>query len=115
MKTILCDIDGTLFYHHGDLHKQLTEPPTLLSGVKEKLVEWDRKGYKIILTTGRKESCRNITEKQLESVGVFYDELIMGLGSEERVLINDLKINSNQDTATAINLVRNVGVANVEI
>ena len=114
-KTIFCDIDGTLFHHHGDLHKQMTEEPLLLPGAKEKIVEWDRNGYNIILTTGRKESCRKLTEAQLEKAGIFYDQLIMGIGGGARVLINDLKPKSNNETATAINLVRNKGVANVKI
>tara|TARA_R110001592_G_scaffold188358_4_gene433543 strand:+ start:16352 stop:16708 length:357 start_codon:yes stop_codon:yes gene_type:complete len=114
-KTIFCDIDGTLLHHHGDLHKQMLEAPLLLQGAKEKLVEWDRKGYNIILTTGRKESCRHLTEKQLQETGIFYDQLIMGIGGGARILINDLKPNSDKETAIAINLVRNTGVANVKI
>jgi hypothetical protein len=34
----------------------------LLEGTIEKLLEWDKKGYNIILTTGRKESLSSITE-----------------------------------------------------
>ena len=94
VKTVFCDIDGTLLLHHGDLHRQMICDPVLLEGTKEKLVEWDRKGYNIILTTGRRESCRKTTEEQLDQVGIFYDQLIMGLGGGHRVLINDLKPNS---------------------
>jgi hypothetical protein len=114
-KTIFCDIDGTLFHHSGDLHKQTMLKPGLLDGVKEKIVEWDRKGYNIILTTGRKESCRKVTEEQLAHAGIFYDQLVMGLGGGCRVLINDLKPNSETPTAVAINLERNKGVKNVEV
>ena len=114
-KTIFCDIDGTLFYHHGNLYKQITEDPELLPFVKEKMVEWDRKGYNIILVTGRKESCREQTELQLRQAGIFYDRLIMGLGGGERILINDLKPHSEKETATAINLKRNIGVKDVKI
>ena len=114
-KTIFCDIDGTLFFHRGDLHKQITEEPLLLENVKEKLVEWDRKGYNIILVTGRRESCRKRTEEQLKEAGVFYDQLIMGLGGGERILINDLKPDSDNPTAHAINLIRNKGGKDVEV
>tara|TARA_Y100000816_G_C25983649_1_gene513673 strand:+ start:287 stop:643 length:357 start_codon:yes stop_codon:yes gene_type:complete len=114
-KTVFCDIDGTLFYHHGDLHKQITETPVLLEHVKETLVDWDRKGYNIILTTGRKESTRKLTEIQLEKAGIFYDQLIMGLGGGERILINDLKPNSSNETAKAYNLKRNKGLLDVKI
>lgn len=114
-KTIFCDIDGTLLYHYGDLYKQINKKPILLKGTKEKLIEWDRRGYNIILVTGRRESCRKQTETQLQKLGIFYDQLIMGLGGGERVIINDLKPNSNTDMVHAINIKRNKGIQNVEI
>ena len=78
-KTIFCDIDGTLVTHAKPTIAQLpTHKLNLLEGTLEKLLEWDKLGYNIILTTGRKESLRKITEKQLEEAGIFYDQLIMG-------------------------------------
>ena len=114
MKTIFCDIDGTLLEHHGDVVKQLKSDPVVLDGCMDKLVEWDRKGYTIILTTGRRESMRTATEKQLNSIGIFYDQLVMGIGSGPRYLINDSKSNGDE-TAYAIQTQRNEGIKNVEI
>jgi hydroxymethylpyrimidine pyrophosphatase-like HAD family hydrolase len=113
-KTIFCDIDGTLIRHKppGGLNKNSVE---LLDGTIEKLQDWDKKGYNIILTTGRKESLRDLTEKQLSSVGIFYDKLIMGIGGGVRVLINDLKREETFETAIAINIIRNKGIKDVEI
>jgi len=114
-KTIFCDIDGTLIEH--SVPWECSKPKyemKLLPGTLEKLAEWDRKGYNIILTTGRRESLRNSTEKQLAKLGIFYDYLLMGIGGGERVLINDLKPNG-MVTATAINLHRNLGISNLEI
>ena len=71
-------------------------------------------GYNIILTTGRKESMRTVTEKQLSEIGIFYDQLIMGIGGGERVLINDMKPTGTQ-TAYSVNLVRNSGISNLKI
>lgn len=113
-KTIFCDIDGTLLQHHGDASKQTTEDPVLLSGVLKKLKEWDQKGYNIILVTGRRESCREVTEKQLRKVGIFYDKLIMGIGGGPRVIINDRKPDG-QTTAYSINLKRNGGLDDIKI
>ena len=113
-KTIFCDIDGTLLKHHGDAVKQSKEEPILLQDVLKKLKEWDRKGYNIILVTGRRESAREITKKQLEKVGIFYDRLIMGIGGGERVVINDKKPNGRL-TAYSINLERNGGLSDIEI
>jgi hypothetical protein len=113
-KTIFCDIDGTLIKHRppGLLH---VSNPEVLEGTIEKFHEWDRKGYNIILTTGRKESLRQITEEQLRSCGIFYDKLIMGIGGGVRVIINDLKENKDFKTAISINLARNEGIKNVDI
>jgi hypothetical protein len=88
-------------------------PGELLDGTIETLNIWEKKGYKIILTTGRKESMRSSTEKLLFELGIFYDLLIMGIGGGERILINDRKLDSTQDTCFAYNLTRNVGIKNL--
>jgi hydroxymethylpyrimidine pyrophosphatase-like HAD family hydrolase len=114
-KTIFCDIDGTLVKHvppsvaASPKHKM-----ELLDGTLEKLLEWDKKGYNIILTTGRKESLRNITEKQLSEVGIFYDQLVMGIGGGIRYLINDRKPEGDE-TSFNICLDRNKGIKNITI
>ena len=113
--TIICDIDGTLIHHYGSLEGQMTGEPELLPGVQEKFEEWDRKGYRIILITGRRESSRQLTEEQLESVGIFYYMLIMGVGGGPRVLINDLKPDGDWETAIAYNVVRNAGIESVDV
>ncbi len=77
--------------------------------------QWEKNNYKIILTTGRKESIRAETEKQLKSSGIIYDHLIMGLPNGYRVLINDKKTNSSNNTAYAINLSRNKGMTHVDL
>ncbi len=109
-KTIFLDIDGTLIEHNENLSKLFTEKPTLLEGTLDKLAEWDKKGYNIILTTGRREGVREITKKQLAELGIYYDQLIMGIGGGIRVLVNDRKKDKNHDTAIAINLTRNEGI-----
>lgn len=108
-KTIICDIDGTLLKHHGDITKQHLSEPELLPGVIDTIKEWDIKGYKIILITGRRESVRKETEEQLSKVGIIYDHLIMGATGGVRVLINDRKQGCIENTAEAINLERNEG------
>jgi dTDP-glucose pyrophosphorylase len=108
-KTIFCDIDGTIIKHlhkFSDLGKFEVE---ILPGVINKFNEWDSKGYKIILTTARKESARGITEKHLNGLGLCWDLLIMGVTSGQRVLINDKLNNKDPDRATAINLITNDG------
>ena len=114
--TIFCDIDGTLVTHAIPTDAQKpTHKLILLDGTIEKLSEWDRLGYNIILTTGRKESLRKITEQQLAEAGIIYDLLIMGIGGGKRYLINDRKPYGSENYALAINLERDKGIKNIEI
>ncbi len=112
-KTIICDIDGTLVKHRiPALNTSEEVDLELLPGTIEKLSEWDAKGYNVILITGRRESMRATTEKQLSKLGIFYDKLIMGIGGGDRILINDNKPNG-RETAFAINLERNKGINDI--
>tara|TARA_R110002020_G_scaffold262166_6_gene476634 strand:- start:3785 stop:4150 length:366 start_codon:yes stop_codon:yes gene_type:complete len=114
--TIFCDIDGTLVKHFSpNVSSKLDFEMQLLDGTLERLEQWDRNGYNIILTTGRRESMRKQTEKQLSNVGIFYDQLIMGIGGGKRYIINDKKPNKEQNYAYAINLTRNKGVGDLLI
>ena len=112
-KTIFCDLDGTLVKHSNPIDVQ---NPNLelevLPGTHERLVEWDTKGYYIVITTGRKESARESTVKQMRRAGINYDQLIMGFGGGDRILINDRKEGSDRNTAYVINLTRNKGLEN---
>jgi len=115
-KTIFCDIDGTLVKHSvptktTNSHLELE----LLPGVLEKLLEWDKLGYNIILVSGRRESSRLATKKQLAKLGIIYDKLVLGIGGGKRYLINDRKDYTNEDYAIAINLDRNLGIGEIKI
>ena len=90
MKTIFCDIDGTLCVHHEDIVRQHSEELQLLPGTLHVLKEWEKKGYRFILVTGRKESHRKELERQLKNAGIFWDYLIMGLSYGVRVMINEM-------------------------
>ena len=115
-KTLFIDIDGVLFHHCGSGNAQAKlKKPALLPGVLNKFDEWDRKGYRLILVTGRHESVRVATERQLFEAGIVYDQLIMGLGGGNRVVINDFKPNSTIPTAEAICLERNKGLEAVNV
>lgn len=114
-KTIICDIDGSISLHTGDISTIHLQKLTILPGVKEKFQEWDRKGYNIILLTGRREGYRKATELQLSEAGIFYDQLVMGVKNGIRVLINDMKPNSHEPMAVAVNLERNKGMEEITI
>ena len=113
--TIFCDIDGTLTKHTLPTQSQLpSNKMELLNGTLDKLNEWDQKGYRIILTTGRKEGLRAQTEKQLQEAGIIYDQLIMGIGGGARYIINDRKPDG-REVAKAVNINRNEGIKNIQL
>ncbi len=113
-KTIFLDIDGTILKHHGSMSKCVSMPPALLDNVHQKLDEWDRKSYRVILVTGRKESMRKMTEKQLRRLGINYDMLVMQVGNGPRVLINDTGY-EGEETAFGITVERNKGLGDVDV
>jgi NDP-sugar pyrophosphorylase family protein len=113
-KTIFCDIDGTLIKHVHRFSYVGFAPAIALNGVINKFNEWDSKGHKIILTTARKESARILTEKQLTDLGLCWDQLIMGVTSGARVLINDKHLDIDDDRAVALNVITDQGFDGIE-
>lgn len=109
--TIFCDIDGTLLHHYNNgIIGQINNSSKKINNTKEAILHWDKCGYQIILVTGRKESLREFTNKQLIELCIPYDKLIMGLTNGDRIIINDKKNHSIRNTAYAMNLVRNNGM-----
>lgn len=115
--TIFCDIDGTLLKHDGPMMGVATKDnkPEILLGVRKKLEEWDLKGYNFILTTGRRESARIATERQLARLGIAYDQLIMGIGGGKRYLVNDTKPDDDEPTCFGITVKRNKGIEGISV
>ena len=115
-KTIFLDIDGTILGHAGGVSKVLTgeTQQEVLPGSLEKLDEWESKGYSIILTTARRESMRAFTVKQLDDAGIFYDQLVMGIGNGERIVINDQKPDGSS-SARAFVVDRDRGLTDLEV
>ena len=107
MKTIICDIDGTLTKYMAGGHKAIMEQDhELLPGVLERMRLWETQGHKIVLMTGRRESVRERTESELRRLGIPFDMLLMGHADSGRILINDI---GSQVKAHAVNVTRDAG------
>ena len=89
MKTIICDIDGTIFKYQGGTPEVTNNRVEPLPGVIKQMNQWEMEGCRIILITGRRESLRKKTENDLQRFGIPYDVLLMGYADSGRVLIND--------------------------
>jgi phosphoserine phosphatase len=110
MKTIICDIDGTIFKYSPDGALNIVNnEPEILPGVQEIFNKWEAKGCRIILITGRRENLRNITETTLTKYGIPFDILLMGFADTGRVLINDTNW-EGKIKAHAVNLNRDDGL-----
>ena len=116
MKTIICDIDGTLLNYLHDKPFGLNSNGTSfkfeehipLPGVVEKMRAWEVMGCRIIIITGRRESERKRTVAELEKTMIPYDMLLMGFADSGRVLINDVGKHGNCK-AHAVSLPRDQG------
>lgn len=112
-KTIFCDIDGVLLRFESDFAISLNHARPLPGSV-ERTMDWHKKGYRIILVTGRPEAFRERTQKQLQRLGFIYDQLVMGCGCGPRHLVNDV-VNFNFPKAYAHNIMSNKGLESIEL
>lgn len=112
-ETFFIDIDGTLVIHQDTLDRML-EVIEVIPGVVEKLNEIRNNGHTIILTTARPERSREVTVKQLESVGIIYDQLVMNLPVGKRTVVNDEKPNV-WIMADSYTVKRNKGISCLDI
>jgi hypothetical protein len=113
-KTIFSDIDGTLIeqVRFEDLNPNVAN---VLPGVLEKFNEWYEEGHYIVLTTARPEHLREVTIHQMGVAGIRYHQLVMGIGRDERILINNnSKGEPDNHRALAVPVARDGGFANLE-
>ena len=113
-KTIFTDIDGTLIeqVRFEDLDPNVVN---VLPDVAEKMNEWYEAGHHIVLTTARPWNLELITKQQMETAGIRYHQIVMGIGREERILINNnSKGEPDNHRAMAVPVARDGGFANLE-
>ena len=108
-KTWLIDIDGVVLKHNG--YKEGKEE--LLPGAKEFWQQISDEDW-VILVTARQEGMRESTLALFDALGLRYNVAIFGVPTGERICINDCKP-SGLEMSYAVNLVRDKGLAGVEI
>ena len=112
--SIFCDIDGVLV-EHEDV-PDFTKPLRALPGSIERLRDWMNQGYFIVLTTARDISKEELMRAALANAEIPYHELIMGLPSGPRFLINDRKPSALLvRQAQALEVERNQGIQHLSI
>ena len=107
MATYFCDIDGVLFYNRGKYGSanwdNCSEP--LIDNIAT-VIELQKNGAQIIMTTSRPEVYRESLLKQLESFGIRPYAIIMGLNHAPRVVINDFANTNPYPSCLAVNIPR---------
>jgi hypothetical protein len=113
--TFFVDIDGTLFHLPKHVPYESSDT-TLLPGAIDKLTEWKQQGHTIVLTTGRETARRDKLIKQLSDLRIPYDQLVTGLASGTRIVINDKKPYCEfHKMSYAVQLRRNEGISHISI
>ena len=107
-KCLFVDIDGTLITnssHHFPPYTGSGEP---IEDNIDLLAELHEQGRaKIILTTSRPERLRQLTIQELQTKGIPFDQLVMGLPHCQRIVINDFAKSNPYPSCSAINIPRN--------
>lgn len=105
--TIFCDLDGTVFYNqsHYFSNNYNTEPKPIQAAVNY-LLDKEQKGSKIIFTTARPDSAKDITLEALRRCGFKDINVLFNLPHAPRMLINDNSRTNPYPTAIALNVPR---------
>ena len=107
--TFFVDIDGTLVKYRkfAELENSTLEP---LQDVIDTINDYYEKGAHIVITSARPDSYELFTKQELETIGVKYHQIILGLGRGTRVVINDNDPqNPEISRSLGVNLNRNMG------
>lgn len=113
---IFIDLDATV-WEQADVWDEediKVNPPALLPGAKEKLLQWHHEGRAIIYTTARKDYLREATEGHIRYHGLPFDGIIMNINTGPRVLINNADSEGKCRTF-AYDVPRNEGLGSVEL
>jgi len=106
-KTLFLDIDGVLLSNTSDKIPPLNGTGSPLKENLKFIQELhSHKRTTIILTTGRRETERSSTIKELKEKAIPFDQLIMNLPHGQRIVINDFANSNPFPSARAINLKR---------
>jgi hypothetical protein len=103
-RTWFIDLDGTIVEHNG----YKTNGEKLLPNSKIFFESLNEKDY-VIITTARDEIFREVTENFLKENNIRYNQIIFGLPTGYRILINDDKPDGTK-TAYCLNIERNKGI-----
>ena len=108
--TYFVDIDGTLIKYRK-FDELSTIQPEPIQSVIDKINSEYENGSHIVITTARPEELKLRTIYELNTLGINFHQIVMGVGRGTRYIINDRDPeNPEVDRAVGINLERNKGL-----
>ena len=107
-KILFIDLDGVIVINSSE---NISPKWGTTEAIKENVEYlnniYSTKKVKIIITTSRKSSFKEITIQQLKKYNIPYDDIIFDLFHCKRYLINDFSNTNKYPTSVSINLKRN--------
>ena len=108
MTTYFIDVDGVIFKNSGKYGLiNWCNNDNLIESNVAKIIELQKNGSQIIITTSRTEEYREALLNKLNKVGIHPHAVVMGLNHSCRVIINDFAPTNPYPSAKAINIPRN--------
>lgn len=108
--TYFVDIDGTLIKYRKFDELAIIQPEPIQSVIDKINSEYES-GSHIVITTARPEELKLRTIHELNTLGINFHQIVMGVGRGTRYIINDRDPeNPEVDRAVGINLERNKGL-----
>lgn len=102
--TLFIDFDGVLVENGSEFFNNKWE---LSKPIIENIKAIQNEYYYVVITSSRPEKMRSVVIEQLEKFGIKYDQVVLGLPSCKRIVINDKANNNATNTAFSINTKRN--------
>jgi hypothetical protein len=116
---VFVDYDGTCVKHKGNLQSIILEEDKILPGVLDKFQEWRNQDVYVVITTARPESLRSTTIESINRLGLWFDQIIFGLPTSARYVINDTKPAKGENpplrTAYGVPIERNTGLSGLDL
>jgi hypothetical protein len=106
--TLFIDLDGTLVGNSAEYFSPYWgETEAIKENVKFLSKLYNSGTVQIIITTSRTSSSAEVTEKQLERLGIKYHQIIYDLYHGRRILVNDYAKTNAYPSSVSVNLRRN--------
>ena len=106
--TLFVDIDGVLVQSSSKhFSPKWGETPAISQNAQILRELYDSGKIQIILTTARDEQVKDLTEAQLDRLGIKYHRIVFGLLHSKRIIINDYAATNPYKSCDAINIRRN--------